>query len=851
MTTLSLTIAPQSNVLDGITCFETVNEDVLNKLINSTLLKETFHNKHAEMAHGNEKKQLMKYRALVDDGVAFIQYKRREGNPYGRSNPKGALGLFSIRREIRHTLARDEYVDIDVKNCHPVMLLQICKIAGIECKLLEDYVNNRAHYYEFISRIYGVDNEAVKKLFIRLLYGGGFAGWAKEFIKNVKKQVIIDYIDTSTGLAGSAQFIDEFYKEQQFIQKSIAEANPHLVSIVKNLKSNDGYADDGYNLNGSVCSQFLQEYEIRVLEQMYLYCVENDFVKNKNCVPSADGLMIKQKLFNSSIISGFVTRIQNKIGFDLTIIEKAMNSHYTIEDINTHQIRVPVSIPFDKFLFLAHESYEGDELVKAKTDIVTVEKGTEVFKSLTETIKTLEEEHKIRVYYKRKKYFEQYHLKTLTPLSFWRLNDVGNEFNHMDKKTLTGAYEYFKDFIDRWTRDIHIREFEKCDFAPYPLRVNPTTFNMYRGLDCDRFFSDDDHSFDMNKCSIFIKHLWYLVGKNNDSLEYVLNYLAHQVQRPGECPRVSLVFKGVQGCGKSMFFELYTEKVLGLMYLLSTAKIEQIVGRFPCVYNKLTVLMDETSGKDTFINNETIKNLITSNEINYEKKGIDAIKVHYFARHIFLTNNDNSIKIEQTDRRFCAFECSDDAEVVNNTKYIKRLLNAFNDDDAICAFSKFLKYRDISMFDLTNDRPITQFYKETQSVTLPCVYKFFIFKYRHEWVNNESVFSADYKESDFTSGVRNISGAVLYKWYKAWCASMEFKGITEMSFLKKLTDKQCSLFLNKNKGRSGNTYTIIKDKLDDFVKSVYSSVDYENDEAGDAMNGDMFPSFYSISGAGV
>ena len=40
---------------------------------------------------------------------------------YGRVFPKNSLGLFSIRREIRHTLARDNYVHIDVENCLPVL----------------------------------------------------------------------------------------------------------------------------------------------------------------------------------------------------------------------------------------------------------------------------------------------------------------------------------------------------------------------------------------------------------------------------------------------------------------------------------------------------------------------------------------------------------------------------------------------------------------------------------------------------------------------------------------------------------------------------------------------------------
>jgi hypothetical protein len=43
----------------------------------------------------------------------------------GGVNPKNSLGLFSIRREIRHTLSKQRYVDLDIDNCHPVILNQI------------------------------------------------------------------------------------------------------------------------------------------------------------------------------------------------------------------------------------------------------------------------------------------------------------------------------------------------------------------------------------------------------------------------------------------------------------------------------------------------------------------------------------------------------------------------------------------------------------------------------------------------------------------------------------------------------------------------------------------------------
>ena len=180
---LQITLTKQDNVLDGLTCYEYVDKTILYKLIHSTLLKETFNNKMASF-YDNEKKQLQCYyeNGNDHDGVfkVKVEYNKCRNNAFGRSNPNNALGLYSIRREIRHTLCSDNYIDIDVKNCHPTMLLQICKANDIKHTELEKYVNNRTSYFEHVIENYGCDEEQAKNLFIIYLYGGGIDKWVEK-----------------------------------------------------------------------------------------------------------------------------------------------------------------------------------------------------------------------------------------------------------------------------------------------------------------------------------------------------------------------------------------------------------------------------------------------------------------------------------------------------------------------------------------------------------------------------------------------------------------------------------------------------------------------------------------------
>ena len=64
---LQLTFQP--SILDGIILKENIDINVLNKLINSSLLKESFNNPLARI-YKTEKNQLIKYKELIqDDGL--------------------------------------------------------------------------------------------------------------------------------------------------------------------------------------------------------------------------------------------------------------------------------------------------------------------------------------------------------------------------------------------------------------------------------------------------------------------------------------------------------------------------------------------------------------------------------------------------------------------------------------------------------------------------------------------------------------------------------------------------------------------------------------------------------------
>jgi hypothetical protein len=72
---------------------------------------------------------------LIKNNKLRVKYARPKYN-LGRVYPAKSLSLCSIRRELRHTLAHGNYVDIDVANAHPEILNQLCIHHDIKTKYL-------------------------------------------------------------------------------------------------------------------------------------------------------------------------------------------------------------------------------------------------------------------------------------------------------------------------------------------------------------------------------------------------------------------------------------------------------------------------------------------------------------------------------------------------------------------------------------------------------------------------------------------------------------------------------------------------------------------------------------------
>jgi hypothetical protein len=124
----------------------------------------------------NPRDILRRYKLNIRGGCAHVKYIHSAVSNAGRKFAHRAEGLQSFSRAIRHTLADGLYQDIDIVNCHPVILVQYCEKKGYACNWIKDYVENRPARLEDLMTANGMEvikanKELVKKVMLSAVNG--------------------------------------------------------------------------------------------------------------------------------------------------------------------------------------------------------------------------------------------------------------------------------------------------------------------------------------------------------------------------------------------------------------------------------------------------------------------------------------------------------------------------------------------------------------------------------------------------------------------------------------------------------------------------------------------------------
>ncbi|MGB1728973.1 MAG: hypothetical protein ACPHF2_03200 [Crocinitomicaceae bacterium] len=255
----------QVNFLDGITIYEIVPIRTLFALLVSGKLCDNWNRtnyaiERTKQLYANERKQIEDYIAKYDYTVGGIpvEYKRaRHG--WGRAYGNKSLCLSNMYRATRHTLARESFYDIDIKNCQVEILRQVAKANNLTyTKCLDDYCSNREEIIKQHLAYCGLGPEhrwLVKTLFLRLIFCGSWSG----FYISCKKDHGLRIPEKPT------QFCSDFKSCVEKLSESITKENPLIKRVAENNKDRK---DSKTSVAATTLSLYLQDFEERIIAKV-------------------------------------------------------------------------------------------------------------------------------------------------------------------------------------------------------------------------------------------------------------------------------------------------------------------------------------------------------------------------------------------------------------------------------------------------------------------------------------------------------------------------------------------------------------------------------------------------------
>ena len=160
---------------------------VLNEIVDKEKLKYILDDNNFTEEVNNLAKNY--YDSLDEFGRKRVSYKQKINN----KNRYYAIGsaLTYLKKEIKNNIIPKNIKDIDMINCHPVILLNLCKKNNIICDVLKNYVENR----DLILNSFGDNKKTVKETFLTILNGGFKKIYSDDnkinnYLKSFEKEII-------------------------------------------------------------------------------------------------------------------------------------------------------------------------------------------------------------------------------------------------------------------------------------------------------------------------------------------------------------------------------------------------------------------------------------------------------------------------------------------------------------------------------------------------------------------------------------------------------------------------------------------------------------------------------------
>ena len=605
-------------------------DKLITGLLGDTICLNRFLNKNKEKTKeeliAELVKRLMSYKNKASKKNLIVRYNFTIPN-YGRVYASGKyISMGSFPREIRATLAADNYVDIDINNCHPVLALQLCDKYNIRCDELREYVNNRDSYLKKCMDTFNCCRDAAKVLFLQIMYGGSYSSWAK-----------------NNGIAEECpDWIKKFDKNVKSIYDKLLEK---YIDDVKYLEDH-GKPEKDYNKTGACISWILQNEECKILDCMLNYI--SDYGKSVgNCVLCFDGFMMVKEKYTPDLLKKLEEHVYKHLNYTIKLSVKPFTDIINLDGI-TADIDSYNTSPAPETQW-----YDHDVMLNSL----------------------------VRNYDIAKEYFERYHAFDETTNKFVYANLFTGKVEFLSKEELKVRYSNLwyddddgnrKKFIDAWFVDPKRRYVKKVEEVPYPDvfsvdKIFPVGKYMNTFTGFDKRIKDDiteeqvkegDKWFNEKYMDTLIR----LAEGNEEFAQWLLCFFAQIIQQPADRKDRAVIIVGEQGNGKNSILEAIGRVIGYKDHYSTTSDPNKYFGEHAIEHaHKLLCNFDESSCKNAEKFAEQLKTFITTSTVEINEKFVKQYKITNHARIIATSNKTTALPVDfrSGDRRFVMFQARD------------------------------------------------------------------------------------------------------------------------------------------------------------------------------------------------
>ena len=754
-----------------LSCEETFNADYLNYIVKNFEEFKPLLRWRERYDVIDPFKIIKKYLHRSRYGNVRVYYKQNDGK--GRFCAIGSMSLQTIPREIRQTICKDYYIDIDMCNAHPIILEWLCKKNGFECKELTNYINNRDELLKKVKFNGVYTKDRAKQVYLALTNGG-----VKDYQEcdSIKEKDIHDIETLNDDLT-------RYKNEMIRLHRLFSQTDPQEFEKVKEKRKK---ANKDFNHEAGFMNTLLCDMENTLLMEIYKF-----FGKPKNAVLCFDGIMLRNN--QEYDIDSCTEHIIKK--FDMPLFKLSVKDMTEFIDMSKYNIPKYEYFRLDYYADFRHlvkqdEVYEEwlEEWVNnsikliendGKQYFITRNKRVVVFSDKTQEIrdewkpiKTEEIEKSLKVKIKTKNIYYDYHFQQKYKEMKKKEKDALNISKEKINK-LTNWYSYTtlgissvklgNGYLSYLMEERKIDSYNSTDFYPLLQRLEKLpledTFNLFTKFP----FEDQEIKQNINfEDSLLCKHLREDFFNNDEKeLNHFLDHIADIIQDPARIKGTSHLFYSPQGCGKGLLFK-FMSKILGISNVISIINTETYFDKNfnSDVGNKLLKVFEEVSEKGSaFKNHNRLKGEQTSETERIEPKGIDPYYNRHCARFWYFTNNENSLYIENDDRRHTLHRIS--AKHQNNYDYFKPIWDEIKDVEFLKNAFEYFATRKYNEKNVMNSYT-TQYKKEQKDANLPNGIKFIL-----DFVNKEfnKIEDKDIK----------ITSETLKDRYKLYCADIGMK----------------------------------------------------------------------------